>query len=234
MSTLLDPTIPPVPYADVRDTLQTGDVLFFQGGSTLDFMIQTLDEVQGLAPYSHVGMVVRDGSGLYLWDAPGPPGPDNPGFPDPWAADPANRAYPQSGGHDGCRIAPMDDVLAFYSGPELGTAWVRHLSPGVSEAQATALRIFVDRVDGLPFPTPLSTAFPANYAAGLAGGTLYTGTFFCSQLVAASYQHMGLLSMDRWPANSYVPGSFATDDPTKLPLVAPASLGQVVHFTLPT
>ena len=61
------------------------------------------------------------------------------------------------------------------------------------------------------------TGLTANYAAGQEGITLFHGTYYCAQLVADSYMHMGILSMDEWPPNSYAPADFVrTDKPLDL------------------
>jgi hypothetical protein len=140
-------------------------------------------------------------------------------------------------------VSVLDEVLAYYATkvyvPKGGVPgfWVRQLTPPVSPAQFTALRKFINRVDGLPFLTNFSY-FPlvANFVAGQSGTTLSFGTYFCSQLVADSYMHMGLLEMDARPANAYAPAHFGivttdfgiTDPP---PLVPPAVLGDVSFVT---
>jgi hypothetical protein len=221
-----NPTDNPVPYPEIRSTLQTGDLLFFAGSSPLDYMIEALDLAGGDAPYSHVGMVIRDGENLYFWDAPG----GGTTFPDPYTANPANRLYTngQQIAHDGCRVAPLDELLAYYVTVEGTHFWLRHLKPALTSDQLAALTIFINRHDGLPFPMPVETKLPENYTAGQAGTTFFFGTYFCAQLVADSYLHMGLLSADKWPANSYNPGALASSDPNKLPLVKPATLSQTI------
>lgn len=220
------PTDNPVPYPEIRKTLQTGDLLFFAGSSSLDYMIETLAWVAGDPAYSHVGMVIRDGENLYFWDAPG----GGNTFPDPYTVNPNNRLYDkgQQIAHDGCRVAPLDELLAYYVTMEGTHFWLRHLKPTLTADQLAALTIFINRVDGLPFPTPIDTGLPENYAAGQKGITLFAGTYFCAQLVADSYLHMGLLSADKWPANSYSPGALASSDAQKLPLVSPASLSEAI------
>ncbi|HEU5133893.1 MAG TPA: hypothetical protein VFU13_02000, partial [Steroidobacteraceae bacterium] len=119
----------PVQYQQVRETLQTGDLLFFAGTSPVDFMIEALDVAAGDPPYSHVGMVIRDGSELYFWDAPG----GGNIFRDPYAALPRNRLHTIGiTSHPGCRVAPLDLVLPYYMGLLGGHFWVRHLTPSVT------------------------------------------------------------------------------------------------------
>ena len=235
---MLPPMEPTVPYTTVRPQLATGDLFFLQTKSTQAVWIERLEQYAGLPPYSHVGMVIKDGVDLLLWDAPG--GGDC--FRDPYAADPDNRIY-GSPAHPGCRVSVLDDVLAYYATKtkvdevDVPGFWVRHLTPPVSQGPFTALRRFINRVDGLPFPKELGyAALAANFAAGQAGTTLFFGTYFCSQLVAAAYMHMGLLEMDARPPNAYAPAHFAfetadfgmTDPP---PLVPPVTLSHVFFVT---
>jgi hypothetical protein len=86
----LPPTSPSVPYPELRSQLDTGDLFFLHGTSDAGVLIEELEEYAGWPPYSHVGMVVKDGDNLYLWDAPG----GGNCFPDPYAAtDPDNRIH---------------------------------------------------------------------------------------------------------------------------------------------
>jgi hypothetical protein len=227
----------PVPYSKARSLLNTGDLVFLHGTSDAGVLIEKLEEIEGWPPYSHVGMVIDDSTvgGLYLWDAPG--GGDC--FKDPYAGDPDNRVQGEVV-HCGCRVSPLDDVLAYYmsrvdtppgqNGPGF---WVRQLSPAVSPDRFGALRRFINRVDGLPFPsgpgsTPdekAETGLGLNFAAGQKSGSVFYGSYFCSHLVADSYMHMGLLDMDVYPPNGYSPATFGmTNDPDRLRLVAPANL----------
>jgi hypothetical protein len=98
----------------------------------------------------------------------------------------------------------------------------------ISPAQFWALRIFIDRVDGLPFPSEW-VGMPAGFAAGRKSIQLFYGTYFCAELVADAYMHMGLLSMDQYPPNAYGPGTWTATDPTKLPLTGGAALGDSIN-----
>lgn len=218
-----------VPYSKLRPQLGTGDLFFLHGTSGAGVMIERLEEAEGWPPYSHVGMVIRDGDDLYFWDAPG--GGDC--FPDPYTTDPDNREYGESV-HTGCRVAVLDDVLAYYATKvDQPGFWARQLKPAVSKDRFLALRRFINRVDGLPFPEgigpePEVTGLGLNWALGQERGSALYGTYFCSQLVADSYMHMGLLQMEVYPPNGYSPATFGMNDPTRLRLVPPATLGDVI------
>ena len=237
-----------MPYSKVRSQLNTGDLVFLHGTSAAGVLIENIEEGLGWPPYSHVGMVIDDSttSGLYLWDAPG--GGDC--FEDPYAADHDNRIYGQSV-HNGCRVADLDTVLAYYmtrvdtppgqNGPGF---WLRQLSPAVTSDRFSALRRFVNRVDGLPFPAgPGSTpdeqaesGLSLNFLAGQDRSSVFFGTYFCSHLVADSYMHMGLLDMTTFPPNGYAPATFGMSDDKRLRLVSPAALGSpmFVEWDRPT
>jgi hypothetical protein len=208
------PVIPPIPYSQIRNQLQTGDVIMFQGDSAVDIVI----ELPYMTGYSHVGMVIRDSGNLYFWDAPGPNGNE---FPDPYWSDPKNRIhnlYPPPGKHPGCRVAVLDDLLKFYvEALKSDQFTIRQLQPAVTPEMFSALRIFIDSVDGLPFPA--LSELPVNFTAGQAGITMFAGTYYCSQLVADSYLHMGLLPAGE-PANSYPPSDFASTPASQSETVA--------------
>ena len=237
MTGTLPPTKPSVPYSKVRSKLGTGDVVFLHGTSDAGVMIEQLEQDAGWPPYSHVGMVIKDGDNLYLWDAPG--GGDC--FRDPYAGDPDNNMYGNPV-HTGCRVSVLDDVLAYYATKvDVPGFWVRQLTSGVSADRFGALRRFVNRVDGQPFPTgpgsePDVSGLGLNFIAGQDGGSLFFGTYFCAQLVADSYMHMGLLEMETFPPNGYSPAAFSMSDSDRLPLVKPATLGDVffVDWDRPT
>ncbi len=61
-----------------------------------------------------------------------------------------------------------------------------------------------------------------------AKGSLFFGTYFCAQLVADSYMHMGLLEMEVFPPNGYSPAAFDMDGTDRLPLVKPAALKSAI------
>lgn len=101
------------------------------------------------------------------------------------------------------------------------------------------MRRFINRVDGLPFPSgpvpswlkewvdPEVTGLGATFLAGNDRASLFFGTYFCAQLVADSYMHMGLLDMELFPPNGYSPAAFTMDGTDRLPLISPAQLGTV-------
>jgi hypothetical protein len=214
--------------ADAMPDFQTGDVLLFEGNPSnpLDWAIQ---HEEG-APYTHSGMIIRRDGALYFWDAPGA----GETFVDPYAPG-ANKLLPK---HDGCRVAPLDELLSYYMKSEIALFW-RQLSPALSADQVAAMNIFINIADGLPFPmqTPklpdemnLGLGIAASYALGKKFQLTHAGEFYCAQLLAETYMRMGLMMMHPAPANAYAPADFAGN---ALPLIG-CSLGPVVQLQAPT
>ena len=53
-----------VSYPSIRGSLGTGDLIFLHGENPLDFLIEDAEQAVGEAPYSHVGMIIKDGPNL--------------------------------------------------------------------------------------------------------------------------------------------------------------------------
>jgi hypothetical protein len=103
-------------------------------------------------------------------------------------------------------------------------AWVRHLEGDIERRHEDRLMEIIDRLDGRPFPTTAGLA--RQWATGRLrrrGSSLET--VYCAELVAATYQHMGLLPKRR-PASWYDPGRFWSGD--RIELVPPFALGPEV------
>ncbi len=221
------PVIPRVAWEDVVGQLRTGDVLFFSGDNSLDEVIQL---VEG-EPYTHVGLVINNGSDLWFWDAPG--GGDT--FPDPVSG---------NSNQKGARVAYLDKIVPYYmgTGGELNMWWSQ-LVPGVTPAQQSVLMNFVKTADGTPFPgetDPLpppwnvGVGFMESWIMGVTLKKPVIGSYFCAQLAAASYMAMGLLPTGPYPDNAYDPANFSSADPSKLPLIGVSlTATQQVIYTPP-
>jgi hypothetical protein len=77
----------------------------------------------------------------------------------------------------------------------------------------------IDRFDGRAFPTTLGMA--RGWVTGRFRRSSSLETVYCAELVATTYQHMGLLPSTR-PASWYDPGRFWSGD--LLELVPPFAL----------
>jgi hypothetical protein len=187
--------------SDAVAVASTGDVWVFRGRSLADRAIQTLTN----SPVNHVGMAVAiDDLPPLLWHAE-----LGRSLPDVWTGD----------HHRGVQLHRLDDAVTAWRERYGQRAWVRQLHGPIEREREDRLMEIVDRLDGRAFPTSL----------GLVRGWI-TGRFrrssslqevYCAELVATTYQHMGLLP-GRRPASWYDPGRFWSGD--RLGLVEPFEL----------
>jgi hypothetical protein len=202
---------------------KTGDIVTFEGTSPLDWAIQFAEG----QPFNHVGMILELNDDLYFWDAPG--GGDE--FPDP---------FMNNQPHAGCRVANLDDLIAYYMELEVGMFY-RQLTPALTTDQQGALSVFIPAVDGLPFPGQdwqlpdelnLGFGLAASFAVGNILKVTVAGSYFCAHLIADTYMHLGLLPVSPFPPNSYSPADFDDSTGAQLPLQN-CTLGTVYQITYP-
>jgi hypothetical protein len=112
-------------------------------------------------------------------------------------------------------------------------AWLRQLDAPVSREMEDALLRTIARLDGTPFPSTARLA--SRWLAGRVPVPRHRShagleTLYCAEVVAVTYQEMGLLPPDRRPS-SYDPGSFWSGD--QLALTGHARLGTEIAVTVP-
>lgn len=194
---------------DAVAAAQTGDVWLFRGRSMADRAIQTVTN----SPVNHVGMVVAiDDLPPLLWHAE-----LGRSLPDVWTGERQR----------GVQLHRLDEAVTTWSQKYGQRGYVRQLTGGVIERHhEDRLMEVIERFDGKAFPTMLSLA-----------GRWITGrvrrrpkapleTIYCAELVATTYQHMGLLPARR-PVSFYDPGAFWSGD--RLELVAPFRLAPEIR-----
>ena len=127
----------------------------------------------------------------------------------------------------GVQLHRLDEAVTTWSQKYGQRGWMRQLIGGKLERHhEDRLMEVIERYDGTAFPTMLSLA-----------GRWVTGrvrrrpaapleSIYCAELVAATYQHMGLLPAKR-PASFYDPGAFWSGD--RIELVAPFRLAPEVR-----
>ena len=86
----------------------------------------------------------------------------------------------------------------------------------------------IERFDGRPFPTTPGLA--RQWLTGRFRRSSSLETIYCAELVAATYQHMGLLPKRR-PASWYDPGRFWSGD--RIEMVPPFALAGEVAVAQP-
>ena len=179
----------------------TGDVWLFRGRSLADRAIQTVTN----SPVNHVGMVVAlDDMPPLLWHAE-----LGRSLPDVWTGE----------RHRGVQLHRLEEAVVTWAGKYAQRAWVRHLEGTIERHHEDRLMEVVERFDGRAFPSSLGLA--RQWVTGRFRRSTPLETIYCAELVATTYQHMGLLPSRR-PASWYDPGAFWSGD--RIELVAPFKL----------
>ncbi len=190
-------------FDDALAGASTGDIWLFRGRSLADLAIRTATN----SPVNHVGMAVAlDNLPPLLWHAE-----LGQSLPDVWTGERQR----------GVQLHRLDDAVATWTGRYGQRAWVRQLEGTIERHHEDRLLETIERFDGRPFPTTPGlarqwlTARVRRRASSLE-------TVYCAELVATTYQSMGLLPARR-PASWYDPGRFWSGD--RIELVPPFALG---------
>jgi hypothetical protein len=188
-------------FDDAIAAAATGDIWLFRGRSLADRAIQTVTN----SPVNHVGMVVAlDDLPPLLWHAE-----LGRSLPDVWTGERQR----------GVQLHRLDEAVATWTAKYGQRAWVRQLQGPIAREHEDRLMEIVQRFDGRPFPTSLGLA--RRWLNGRVRRSSSLETVYCAELVATTYQHMGLLPSHR-PASWYDPGRFWSGD--RVELVAPFEL----------
>ena len=208
----------PITLDRACELVRTGDIWLFRGSSGADRTIRGLTN----APVNHVGMaLVVDDLPPLMWHAE-----LGRALPDLWA-----------GTHQ--RGVQLHDLRAavLQWGRRYGQrAWLRQLEGPVGRAHEDGALRAVARLDGTPFPSTARLAgrwlrgrLPATLRRRRAEAGLETA--YCAEVVAVTYQEMGLLPGHRSP-DWYDPGRFWSGD--DLDLAPGFRLGGEIALTLPS
>jgi hypothetical protein len=100
-------------------------------------------------------------------------------------------------------------------------AWLRRLEGTITREHEDRLMQAIQRLDGKPFPS--TPGLIRSWATGrVQRREVSRETIYCAEVVASTYQQMGLLP-GRRPASWYDPGKFWSGD--HIDLVPPYALG---------
>ena len=196
--------MPDLTLDEAVDLTRTGDLWLFRGRSAADHAIRAFTN----SPVNHVGMaVVLDDLPPLLWHAE-----LGRSLPDVWTGQRQR----------GVQLHLLADAVTTWQQRYEQRAWVRQLAGGTLEREhEDRLMEIIARFDGHPFPTMPRLARRWVTGRLRRRPTAALETIYCAELVAATYQHMGLLP-DRRPASWYDPGAFWSGD--RIELVAPFRL----------
>ena len=184
------------------DLTRTGDIWIFRGRSGPDRAIQALTN----SPVNHVGMaLVIDDMPPLMWHAE-----LGRSLPDMWSGT----------FHRGVQLHDLRDAVTVWANRYGQRGWLRQLEPTVTrEMEDRALRT-VARLDGTPFPSSAQLAWrwvrgrvPQIRAPWRATVTdeATLETAYCAEVVAVTYEDMGLLPRGKQPS-WYDPGRFWSGD----------------------
>jgi hypothetical protein len=190
-------------------TASSGDLWLFRGRSIADRAIQAFTN----SPVNHVGMVVAiDDLQPLLWHAE-----LGRSLPDVWTGQRQR----------GVQLHVLRDAVTTWNERYRQRAWTRPLEGTIDRHHEDRLMEVIARFDGRPFPTTPGLV-RQWLTARLRRRESSLETVYCAELVATTYQHMGLLPSRR-PASWYDPGRFWSGD--RIELVPPFALGPEIAVT---
>ena len=208
--------MPGINFDQAIDMTRTGDLWLFRGRTRADRAIQVMTN----SPVNHVGMAV------VIEDLP----------PLMWHAE-LGRALPDlwSGTHQrGAQLHGLREAVMVWTSRYGQQAWLRQLDPPATRQMEDAALTTVARIDGIPFPSMPRLAFRwlrgrvPNRAGNAWNADLETA--YCAEVIAVTYEAMGLLSTRRLPS-WYDAGRFWSGD--DLDLSAQARLGREIAVRVP-
>jgi hypothetical protein len=198
------------------DLARTGDVWLFRGHKMADRAIQVATN----SPVNHVGMAVAiEDLPPLMWHAE-----LGRSLPDAWTGT----------RHRGVQLHDLREAVMVWAGRYGQRAWLRQLDPAVTRQMEDAVMRTIARLDGTPFPA--TTGLASRWLTGRVPALRHRvrgadpETAYCAQLLAMTYQAMGLLPGSRRPG-WYDPGSFWSGD--NLGLSAGFRLGGEIAVRVP-
>lgn len=199
-------------YRQVRDSLQTGDVLLFRAGTTL------AGKVVGWvsrSPFSHVAIVVRYRGMLCMWEA--------------------GRDDLKDVIHDeriaGVHLVKLDDLLADYTHVWEGDFVLRRLEPALDADRQSELERWLPAMSGKPFPELWQIV--TDQVGALVNPTKFNrASYACAELIADTYQRLSLLPLDR-PSESYSAKDFSRSGGLSLQFGYRLGDEELLTFTAP-
>ncbi|WP_280264101.1 hypothetical protein [Nocardia abscessus] len=186
------------------EVTRTGDIWLFRGHSTADRVIRMTTN----SPVNHVGMsVVIDDLPALIWHAE-----LGRSLPDMWSGN----------AHRGVQLHNLRDAVLVWAHRYGQQAWLRQLDPAATREMEDSVLRTIARLDGTPFPSTAGLA--ARWLRGRArlprrksrrSTAREAENAYCAEIVAATYQAMGLLPQHRSP-DWYDPGRFWSGDGLRL------------------
>jgi hypothetical protein len=206
----------PISLDVALELTRTGDIWLFRGSSAADRAIRGLTN----SPVNHVGMsVVLDDLPALMWHAE-----LGRSLVDQW-----------TGSHQrGVQLHDLGDAVRTWAVRYRQRAWLRQLTRPVTAEMEDAVLRCIARLDGTPFPSTARLA--GRWILGRVpqlrdpARDQRLETAYCAEVVALTYQAMGLLPPAR-RANWYDAGRFWSGD--NLVLAQDYALGAEIAVEVP-
>ena len=186
---------------EALDLARTGDIWLFRGRAVADRAIQVATN----SPVNHVGMaVVIDDLPPLMWHAE-----LGRSLPDAWSGT----------RHRGVQLHDLRDAVIVWANRYGQRAWLRQLDGEVTRDMEDAVLRTIARLDGTPFPS--TTRLAARWLTGRVPAIRNKvreadlETAYCAEVLAVTYQAMGLLPSGHQP-NWYDAGRFWSGDHLRL------------------
>jgi len=201
---------------EALELARTGDVWLFRGRAVADRAIQVATN----SPVNHSGMaVVIDDLPPLMWHAE-----LGRSLPDMWSGT----------RHRGVQLHDLREAVIVWGTRYGQRAWLRQLDGEVTRDMEDAVLRTIARLDGTPFPS--TTKLAAKWLGGRIPAIRHKmreadlETAYCAELLAITYQAMGLLPSGQQP-NWYDAGRFWSGD--RLGLTPGFQLGGEIAVQVP-
>lgn len=193
-------------YNNLRDSLKTGDIILFSGKGLLSTGIK----IGSSCHWSHVGMIVRF---------------NKPDVVLLYQSSPLSKVhdYTHRAPKPGVQINVFSETCEHYD----GDIALRRLNYDLSDTMLDALSSFRQEMKHRSFETSTLEIIKAAYDGPLGNNEEDLSSLFCSELIAAAYQRMGLINY-QLPSNEFTPRDFS--EKGSLPLLLGASLGREIRL----
>ena len=192
---------------DAAATAETGDIWLFRGTKLADRTIRVATN----SPVNHVGMAFAvDDLPPLLWHAE-----LGHSLPDLWTGDE----------HRGAQLHRLEDAVGVWVHRYGQRPYLRQLDLTPTREMEDAALAVVAELDGRRLPPAMALA--RRWLLGRVRRGVSLENLYCAEVVALTYEAMGLLDAKR-PPNWYDPGKFWSGDRLRL---QGATLGQEIEIT---
>jgi len=167
--------------------LKSGDILLFSGNSPFSSTIKLFTH----SNWSHVGMVFEMKNNFFCWESD-------------------TTIKKRTAQRSGVRMIELMEKINGYEG-EISVRQLISLSKEQKQTMHAALTKFSKIVKDKPYEKSISELIRSAYDGPLGENLEDLSSIFCSELIAAAYQHAGLLPdcPPGLPSNEYTPADFS-------------------------